>query len=208
LLIIDQILLCIAPWRWPDRAETCRSTCGYTINKLKVHLLEVIIYILMKMHGRHSIKLQFYYLLPDTRKVKCNCLFTTTHDSKNGLILTCLTLIMASFHLRTWSTFRQKSILETWAWSDVFRHYEIYFVISAPGHFRVHKTPSVRLLVQLSLSLKSLRQLIVYKLTDPNERNSFTCNSGTFYVPKRLLCVELLLVTLVSLQTHVLCTCP
>jgi uncharacterized membrane protein YcaP (DUF421 family) len=41
---------------WPDRAETCRSTCKYTINIMEVHLLEVIIYILMKMHGKHSIK--------------------------------------------------------------------------------------------------------------------------------------------------------
>ena len=42
---------------------TCKSTCGYTINILKVHLLEVIIYILMKMHGKHSIKLVILVLM-------------------------------------------------------------------------------------------------------------------------------------------------
>jgi hypothetical protein len=35
---------CKTPWRWPERAETCRSPGGYTINILKVHLLEVVIY--------------------------------------------------------------------------------------------------------------------------------------------------------------------
>jgi hypothetical protein len=44
-----QYIYCIS-----TSTPTCR-TCRYTINILKVHLLEVIIYILMKMHGKHSI---------------------------------------------------------------------------------------------------------------------------------------------------------
>jgi hypothetical protein len=57
------IFYCITPWRWPERAETCRSTGGYTINILKVHLLEVVIYILMKIHGKHSIKKMWVWTL-------------------------------------------------------------------------------------------------------------------------------------------------
>jgi hypothetical protein len=42
---------------WPDRTETCRRACECIIkNILKVHSLEDIIKIVMKMHGKHSIK--------------------------------------------------------------------------------------------------------------------------------------------------------
>jgi hypothetical protein len=42
VLLLDHILQCITPWRWPKGAETCRSVC--ICNKhTEVHLLDVII---------------------------------------------------------------------------------------------------------------------------------------------------------------------
>jgi hypothetical protein len=50
-----RILYCITPWRWPRRAETCKdvSICN---KHIEVHLLDIIILSLMKMHGKRSIK--------------------------------------------------------------------------------------------------------------------------------------------------------
>ena len=42
VLLLDHILQCITPWRWPRRAETCRSVCIYN-KHTEVHLLDVII---------------------------------------------------------------------------------------------------------------------------------------------------------------------
>jgi hypothetical protein len=39
----------------PIRAETCRSVC-ISNKRIEVHLLDVIIVNLMKMHSKHSIK--------------------------------------------------------------------------------------------------------------------------------------------------------
>ena len=57
---------------------------GYTINILKVHLLEVVIYILMKMHGKHSIKFEIIKLRLEPVSVSASpplqfrCLLTRT----------------------------------------------------------------------------------------------------------------------------------
>jgi hypothetical protein len=108
VLLLDHILQCITPWRWPRGAETCRSACEYiTKNILKVHSLDVIILNLTKMHGKHSIKYAACFRFENWRiRAKTYRIF----KAKYYYIILQWTVVVFGF---SWVTFRIPNGLTT-----------------------------------------------------------------------------------------------